>query len=190
MREGLRRVLRDSCVAAALYGGGDCIAQQLERLFQLSSPDKVQHNLGRTIRMTTFGFCVAGPILSAWYPLLHRITASFRTRFKLVQFSIPGWDVYRRHELDSPRHRMQEVGIKVLFDNLFFQPPFLTLYFVCTGALEGLGLAEIYDKTTRNFHSAWAYGLLLWVSCAGGHRSLLLLLPAPGCAKSKLTAGL
>ena len=54
------------------------------------------------------------------------------------------------------------MGVKVLFDNLFFQAPFITCYFVVTGLMEGLSPAAVFEKTQRNFHAAWAYGVLLW----------------------------
>ena len=34
----------------------------------------------------------------------------------------------------------------MLFDTVFFLAPFLTVYFVFTGMLEGRSLSEIYEK--------------------------------------------
>lgn len=65
-------------------------------------------------------------------------------------------------EEGSFKEKAKEVGVKVLFDNLFFQAPFLTCYFLITGALEGLQPSAVYEKTQKNFHAAWFYAVLLW----------------------------
>jgi len=172
-------LLTNSVTAACLYGGGDIAAQQIERRSNVSSPQKSGWNYGRTLRMTFFGFAFAGPILNGWYPLLHKVTAAFRRNYQPVsviplpqwlESRLPGWvpsppawaTIVQVEHLASPSDRAREVAVKVLFDNLFFQAPFLTCYFVVTGFLEGLSPAAVYHKTQTNFHAAWAYGVLLW----------------------------
>lgn len=156
-------VARESASASFLYATGDCIAQNLEANLGISSPGKRQYNYERTGRMAAFGFFFAGPILGSWYPMLHRITVSYRARYTMSSFPFTGSTYYRKEVLDAPYERALEVGIKLLFDNLFFQAPFLTLYFSVMSLLEGLSLEEAYDKTTSKFHAAWAYSLVLWV---------------------------
>ena len=50
----------------------------------------------------------------------------------------------------------------MLADTLFFQAPFLTLYFGVMGLLEGQSFEKTYEKTKESFHQAWALSLLVW----------------------------
>ena len=50
----------------------------------------------------------------------------------------------------------------MLADTLFFQAPFLTLYFGVMGLLEGLSFEKTFEKTKESFHQAWALSLLVW----------------------------
>jgi hypothetical protein len=63
-----------------MYGASDAMAQGIEWAMDIESPDKKEYNWQRTIRMTVFGGGFAGPILSMWYPLLHKMTVAFRVR--------------------------------------------------------------------------------------------------------------
>ena len=47
-------------------------------------------------------------------------------------------------------------------DGLFFQAPFLNLYFATMGLLEGRPPQEILEKTKAAFHRAWGLSLLVW----------------------------
>ena len=51
------------------------------------------------------------------------------------------------------------LATKVLADTLFFQAPFLTLYFGVMGLLEGQTFAKTFEKTKESFHRAWALSL-------------------------------
>jgi hypothetical protein len=51
---------------------------------------------------------------------------------------------------------------KVAVDTMLFQAPFLNLYFAVMGALEGLSVSEILEKTRASFHRAWALSFLVW----------------------------
>ena len=153
-------LLTNSATAGAMYGGSDAAAQGIEWALDIESPHKVEYNWGRTLRMSLFGGCIAGPTLSLWYPLLHKITVAFRVKYKPAGlFSFRRVDILEEGTL---KDKAKEVGVKVLFDNLFFQAPFLTCYFLVTGMLEGLSPSAVFDKTQRNFHAAWFYGVLLW----------------------------
>ena len=70
----------NSATAGAMYGGSDATAQGLEWAMGIESPHKQEFNWGRTLRMTFFGGCIAGPTLSLWYPLLHKMTVAYRVR--------------------------------------------------------------------------------------------------------------
>ena len=56
----------------------------------------------------------------------------------------------------------QILAAKVAADGLFFQAPFLNLYFVVMGLLEGRSAQQILDKAKAAFHKAWALSLLVW----------------------------
>ena len=160
-------IVTNSVTAGSLYGGSDAAAQGLEALLGIARPGKIEYNFARTLRMTTFGTLVAGPSLGAWYPLLHKVTVSFRVKYK-PKFAWGYWGsnatktYVRKPLVEEGANNWAEVGVKLLFDSFFFQAPFLTAYFSITGALEGLSPTRIMKKTTENFHAAWFYGVLLW----------------------------
>ena len=77
--------------------------------------------------------------------------------YKPVTRWLPGW--YRELPGTSPARLL---ATKVVADSLLFQAPFLTLYFMVMGALEGLSPQKIFAKTKESFHQAWALSLLVW----------------------------
>ncbi|CAE8637982.1 unnamed protein product [Polarella glacialis] len=157
-------VATNTVTAGFLYGASDCAAQNLEAAFGIQSPNKSGYNYERTLRMAAFGTCFAGPCLSLWYPLLHKMTAAFRVQYTpSVWFSGLGISTFIKKRIVCPTEKAKEVGVKVLLDSLFFQAPFLTCYFVLTGVLEGLPFSAVQAKTKDNFHEAWFYGFLTWV---------------------------
>uniref|UniRef100_A0A7S2B7B5 Uncharacterized protein n=1 Tax=Florenciella parvula TaxID=236787 RepID=A0A7S2B7B5_9STRA len=160
-------LLTNSVTASGLYGGGDLVAQAIEMKLKITSPNKEKVNWNRTMRMTVFGMGVAGPLLTGWYPLLHRMTLPFRQSYTEVAPALARnvnirseW--YTMETLSGPMNRAREVGAKVLFDTVFFQAPYLTCYFFVTGFLEGRTPAAVFKKTKDNFHASWFYGTLLW----------------------------
>ncbi|CAE8604171.1 unnamed protein product [Polarella glacialis] len=159
-----RPFVTNTVTAGFLYGASDCAAQNLEAAFGIQSPNKLSYNYGRTLCMAAFGTCFAGPCLSLWYPLLHKMTVSFRVQYtQSVWFSGLGISTFIKKKIIRPTDKAKEVGVKVLLDSLFFQAPFLTCYFVLTGLLEGLPFSAVQAKTKDNFHEAWFYGFLTWV---------------------------
>lgn len=145
----------NSVTCGCLYGFGDWMAQNIERSLNIQSKGKTHYNYERTARMFLGGFCFAGPVLSAWFPMLHKATALYRTKFRAVPNTAC---LYEK----IPRPKLHGVAAKVFFDNVFFQAPFLTAYMSVMGLLEGLNPKEIKVKVKNNFHDAWAYSFCLW----------------------------
>lgn len=139
----------------------------------MTSPKKENYNLTRTARMALFGTAVAGPILTGWYRTLALMDKAMKVRYAPV---VGGW--LRRsikHNLgrdlpfmalhtakSSDLSASQVLMAKVVADNLLFQAPFLNLYFLTMGALEGLRPDLILQKTKDSFHQAWALSILVW----------------------------
>ena len=155
---------------------GDGMAQLVEWRLRITSPDKESFNWPRTIRMATFGL-VAGPILSGWYRTLALMDTALKVNYAPL---VGGWlrrALNRDGSLPSTLFpfltlhiartsevsRGQVLAAKVVADNLLFQAPFLNLYFLMMGALEGLHPADILAKTKESFHQAWALSILVWV---------------------------
>ena len=185
--EWYRKMLTERPIAAnaltcgTLYAAGDCIAQQLERIFGLQSPGKSGYNYRRTLRVFVGGACYAGPCMALWYPRLHLMTAPARRTLVPVPADARahprlGPELYEKVPCTSP---WKNVAAKIFLDNAcdaasicilsairalgrFFQAPFLTGYFSLLGALEGLSPAEIKAKVKRDFHDAWGYSTCIW----------------------------
>lgn len=129
----------------------------------IQSQGKESYNVARTLRMVVFGLFLAGPTYCVWYPQLQKMTMAYRATYEPIRVGFLRLPVFRREHLNEPSERAVEVAVKVMVDNLFFQPPFLTLYFLVMGALEGLSFSKVYDKTRQNFHDAWGLAVMVWV---------------------------
>mmetsp|Transcript_22060 Transcript_22060/g.66272 ORF Transcript_22060/g.66272 Transcript_22060/m.66272 type:complete len:442 (+) Transcript_22060:71-1396(+) len=156
-------MLCNSLTAGALYGTGDFIAQHLEKRLGIESHGKDCYNVPRTLRMVIFGLFLAGPTYCKWYPQLQKMTVAYRGRYEPIRVGVYRLPFFRREDLKEPSERAVEVAVKVMVENLFFQPPFLTLYFMVMGALEGISFSKVYDKTRQNFHDTWGLAMMVWV---------------------------
>jgi len=158
-----RPLITGCLTSATMYGVGDFLAQNIEEWLGVSSPGKSSYNYMRTVRMVAFGGFFAGPCLTLWYPTLHKMTTAYRGRY--AQQTFMGWRIglYKQEKFVEPSERFFELAIKVMCENLFFQPPFITLYLVMMGVMEGNSSSQIYEKTKMNFHDVWSYSFLVWV---------------------------
>lgn len=169
-------VRANAAISGVLCAVGDTLAQLVEWRLRITSPDKESFNWSRTIRMATFGLA-AGPILSGWYRTLALMDTALKVNYAPL---VGGWlrrALNRDGSLPSTLFpfltlhiartsevsRGQVLAAKVVADNLLFQAPFLNLYFVMMGALEGLHPVHILAKTKESFHQAWALSILVWV---------------------------
>lgn len=165
-------VFTSSTTAGLLYAAGDCAAQNIEEQYDIQSTGKTQYNTDRTMRVGMFGFFVAGPVLGMWYSRLHQMTSVYRWSFLPVQSAGVGstnsWmnslrTSYRRERMVDNKDLAQEVLVKVVFDQLFFQAFFLNLYLFSTSIFEGKTLKETLFRCKRDFHSAWGYSIAFWL---------------------------
>ncbi|KAK7450125.1 Protein required for ethanol metabolism [Stygiomarasmius scandens] len=71
----IRRPMATQCATAAfLFGAGDVIAQQgVEK-------KGWEHDFSRTARITFYGGCLFGPVITKWFDFLNRIKFSSPTR--------------------------------------------------------------------------------------------------------------
>ena len=169
-------VRANAAISGVLCALGDALAQLVEWRLRITSPDKEGFNWSRTIRMATFGLA-AGPILSGWYRTLALMDTALKVNYAPL---VGGWlrrALNRDGSLPSTLFpfltlhiartsevsRGQVLAAKVVADNLLFQAPFLNLYFLMMGALEGLHPVDILAKTKESFHQAWALSILVWV---------------------------
>jgi len=158
-----RPVLVTSITAGLMYGIGDFSAQKIERVLGIQSKGKTSFNYERFTRMAVFGGFIAGPLLAIWYPMLHRMTMTYRLKY-LPSFTLFGKNFfYTKQMKDGQYEKFVEGAIKVMCDNLFFQPPFITLYLVTMGTMEGKSFSEVYQQTKKNFHDVWGYSFLVWI---------------------------
>ena len=169
-------VRTNAAISSVLCALGDALAQLVEWRLRITSPDKESFNWYRTVRMATFGLA-AGPILSGWYRTLALLDTALKVNYAPL---VGGWlrrALKRDGSLPSTLFPFltlhvakvsevsagQVLAAKVVADNLLFQAPFLNLYFLLMGALEGLHPVDILAKTKESFHQAWALSILVWV---------------------------
>ena len=142
-------------VNMAISGGlcalGDVLAQSIE---QRVVNEEQRFSPLRTGRMLMYGTCVCGPLLHLWYGALFTMGEALSVSYAPVVGSRVGallpW-------LGSLQTQVAAEGLspgrllvaKVVADGLFFQAPFLNLYFVVVGTLEGRGPLEILEKAKQ-----------------------------------------
>uniref|UniRef100_A0A7N6AG61 Mitochondrial inner membrane protein Mpv17 n=1 Tax=Anabas testudineus TaxID=64144 RepID=A0A7N6AG61_ANATE len=103
--------------AGSLVGVGDVISQQV-----IERRGLAQHNVRRTARMMSIGFCFVGPVIGSWYKVLDKLVVG-----------------------GSKSAAMK----KMLVDQLCFAPCFLGAFLCITGALNGLTVEENVAKLKR-----------------------------------------
>jgi len=92
----------------------------------------------RTFRLTLFGFGMAGPIYTLWFPYLHRRV----TAMKMSPTKTLVW--------------------KIGLDQFAFEPCLLSVFFIFTGAMEGKGFHAIGGQMQRDLLPAFVTDCLVW----------------------------
>uniref|UniRef100_A0A8C6T8P5 Mitochondrial inner membrane protein Mpv17 n=1 Tax=Neogobius melanostomus TaxID=47308 RepID=A0A8C6T8P5_9GOBI len=116
--------------AGTLVGVGDVISQQLLERKGLSN-----HNLQRTAKMMSIGFCFVGPVVGSWYKVLDRLVVG-TTKSAAMK--------------------------KMLMDQLCFAPCFLGCFLGLSGALNGLTVEQNFSKLKRDYPDALISNYYLW----------------------------
>jgi len=169
----------NAAISGTLCAVGDLIAQTIERRMD-AEPMDTSHDgfLGfdvgfdpgfdakRTGRMLVYGTFVCGPVLHFWYGALAVVSEALSVSYVPVVGSRVGsllpWLGSFQKEAAGVITPTQLLIAKVAADGLFFQAPFLNLYFFTMGLLEGRPLREIVEKAKASFHRAWGLSLLVW----------------------------
>ncbi|XP_028996604.1 protein Mpv17 isoform X2 [Betta splendens] len=116
--------------AGSLVGVGDVISQQLIERRGLN-----QHNVRRTAKMMSIGFCFVGPVIGSWYKVLDRLVVGATTSAAVR---------------------------KMLVDQLCFAPCFLGAFLYISGALNGLTPEQNAAKLKRDYADALISNYYLW----------------------------
>lgn len=162
----------NAAASGTLCALGDALAQAFEFRLEITSPDKESYNFMRTARMAVWGTLIGGPVLAVWYRTLNAFGEALSVSYAPVVGGRLAWLAERTPAMSwlADLHVEKSVAVapskilmgKVLCDTMLFQAPFLNLYFAVMGALEGLSVIEIYEKTKASFHRAWALSFLVW----------------------------
>lgn len=125
--------------SAGLCAVGDCAAQSLEKHFGIQSHGKEHYNYWRTGRMMLWGAC-SGSMCTYWYPWLAQAAG---------QLQLTQW---------------REIGFKLFFDQMFFQPLCINAFFTVTSALEGKTTDQIKAKLQNKVLNCWVMSVPVWCS--------------------------
>ena len=154
----------NAALSGALCAVGDVLAQVIELRLEVGAVST--YDALRTARMATYGTLVCGPLLSGWYSTLHvlgeALSVSHVPLLGARAAAMLPWLGSLQKEVSGSLSPTRLLAAKVAADGLFFQAPFLNLYFATMGLLEGLWPSEIFEKTKAAFHRAWALSLLVW----------------------------
>lgn len=123
-------IVTQSLTTGVMFGIGDVIAQQL-----VEKRGK-EHDYKRTVRMSVFGTCVAGPSTSLWYRFLDR---------NVVMAN-------KTHQLFA----------RVFLDQAVYSPLSQVVYLGGTGIFEGSSPKEIKEKIKKGFKPALLANYKIW----------------------------
>ncbi|XP_067839877.1 protein Mpv17 [Heptranchias perlo] len=116
--------------SGALIGFSDIISQQL-----IEQQGLANHNIMRTVKMTTVGLIYVAPVLGVWYRGLDRLVVG---QSKTAAFK------------------------KMLLDQFALAPCFLACFFSVTGLLRGLSREEIWAKIQKDYKNALITNYYIW----------------------------
>ncbi|CDS04063.1 hypothetical protein LRAMOSA07018 [Lichtheimia ramosa] len=124
-------ILVQSITTAFLFATGDVVAQQYVERKGIKN-----HDVVRTMRMTAFGGCFAGPVLGNWY--------------RFLELNVKG---------STP---IQALVKKVAMDQFLCAPVFIGIFFSAQGLLEGKSVNEIKEKLQQGYTTAVLANYKLW----------------------------
>lgn len=97
-------------------------------------------DFSRFARLTTYGFCCAGPFYCWWYGWLDKFAAK-----KFIHHGVVAY-----------------VGGKILLDQFLMEPPNLVMFFTATGVLEGQTSTEIKQKMSDELAETFLVDCCVW----------------------------
>ncbi|CXI59235.1 conserved Plasmodium protein, unknown function [Plasmodium berghei] len=127
-------LLMNSLIAGTLYFIADIACQFMEM-----SKQPNEYDIYRTLRMSTIGFTLEGPVMTWWYG---KILANFIK-------SRPNIFLYKSF-------------IPTLFDNFIFGPIHLTIFFFYNGILKKQSRSEIVEKILNTGMNVFFISFVTW----------------------------
>ncbi|CAD2108057.1 hypothetical protein YYG_01168 [Plasmodium vinckei petteri] len=127
-------LLMNSLIAGILYFIADIACQFMEMSKQAN-----EYDIFRTLRMSTIGFTLEGPVMTLWYG---KILANFIK-------SRPNIFLYKSF-------------IPTLFDNFVFGPIHLTIFFFYNGILKKQPHSEIVEKILNTGMNVFFISFVTW----------------------------
>ncbi|EUD68142.1 hypothetical protein C922_01160 [Plasmodium inui San Antonio 1] len=127
-------LLMNCLIAGTLYFIADIACQMME----LHKKDN-EYDFLRTLRMSTIGLTLEGPIMTWWYG---KILANFIK--------------------SKPNTFLYKSFIPTLFDNFIFGPIHLTIFFFYNGMLKNQRKSEIIDKIVNTGMKVFFISLMTW----------------------------
>ncbi|XP_051880691.1 protein Mpv17 isoform X1 [Pristis pectinata] len=116
--------------SGGLVGFSDIVSQQLVERRGIAN-----HNVKRTVKMTTVGLIYVGPILGAWYRFLDRLVVGQSKSAALK---------------------------KMILDQLAVAPCFLAGFITVTGFLGGLPREKIWLKLQKDYKNTLISNYAIW----------------------------
>ncbi|CAG9475171.1 conserved Plasmodium protein, unknown function [Plasmodium vivax] len=127
-------LLMNCLIAGTLYFIADIACQMME----VHKKDN-EYDFLRTVRMSTIGLTLEGPIMTWWYG---KILANFIK--------------------SKPNTFLYKSFIPTLFDNFIFGPIHLTIFFFYNGMLKNQRKSEIIDKIVNTGMKVFFISLMTW----------------------------
>jgi protein Mpv17 len=135
-------ILGNSFVCMLLSASGDVLAQIFEQKSKTDFQRKTSIDLQRSARLAAFGFIIAGPLYSTWYPFLDALCRPW---------SLANYGVW------AP------AIVKMVMEMIFLEPIFLISFFGFMNFAQGGGtISSLGQKIRSDFLPTYKTSLIVW----------------------------
>jgi protein Mpv17 len=128
-----RPVITKSLTNGVLVGFGDAFAQAIEKRYVIDRKNS-EYDWGRTLRNSTYGVLVLGPLLHSWFQVLSRIAPHIPPRL----------DPYKVKTHKS--YKLVQGAKQMLVDQIVYAPFGLSLFFTYRSLIDG----QTMEQTIEN----------------------------------------
>ncbi|KAL0477333.1 SYM1 [Acrasis kona] len=136
--------------AGTLAAIGDAFSQGLEAY----SGKRDHYDYMRTLKFSSYGFIIVGPMLHQWYKVLN----SLKAPLKLETLSRYNFSEARKTQIVEGTR----VAKQVFIDQAFFAPASLVLFFAYINVVEGLSVDDLKKKLEKDMWPTLVANWKLW----------------------------
>lgn len=165
-----RPIITKSLTNGVLVGFGDAFAQAIEKRYVIDREDS-EYDWGRTLRNSTYGVLVLGPLLHSWFQVLSRVAPHIPPRL----------DPYKIKTHKS--YKLVQGAKQMLVDQIVYAPFGLSLFFTYRSLIDGQTMEQTIEnikfKLWPALQTCWKFWPIIHLSMLHLQLALTLKLILP-----------